>query len=177
MAKKASNASLLIMILSAVFLMVALAFASVPLYRLFCQVTGYGGTPQISEEAPPIVLERTVKVEFNADTDPNLDWEFHANEREIEVRIGAMAFTSYTAKNTTSEPIRGMATYNVTPLKVGKYFHKVACFCFEEQVLQPGQEMEMPVQFFIDPEIARDDNMDDVKEMTLSYTFFKVKKD
>ncbi len=153
--------------------MVGLAFASVPLYRLFCQVTGFAGTTQVAESLPSEVAERVIKVRFNSDVSPALPWSFQPEQREVAVRVGEQGLAFYRARNLSSEPVTGTATFNVTPLKAGQYFNKVQCFCFEEQRLMPGQEMQMGVSFFVDPAIMEDPGLDDVKTITLSYTFFR----
>jgi cytochrome c oxidase assembly protein subunit 11 len=153
--------------------MVGLAFASVPLYRLFCQVTGYGGTTQVAEEAPGAVGERVITVRFNADVDPDLPWRFQPVARAVEVRVGEQGLAFYRAFNESDRPVSGTAVFNVTPQKAGAYFNKVACFCFDEQRLEPGQTVDMGVSFFIDPAILDDRNLDEVKTVTLSYTFFR----
>ena len=153
--------------------MIGLAYASVPLYKLFCQVTGFGGTTQVAEKAPVEVSERTIKVRFNADVNSGLQWQFKPEQREITVRLGEDNLAYYMAENMSLTPITGQATYNVTPLKAGQYFSKIACFCFDEQTLEPGQRVDMPVSFYVDPAIAEDINTQDVKTITLSYTFFK----
>ena len=153
--------------------MIGLSFASVPLYRLFCQVTGFGGTTQVAEAAPDAVAERVMTVRFNADVDPRLPWSFAPQQREVVVRVGAPGLAYYQARNLADHPITGTATFNVTPLKAGVYFNKVQCFCFEEQRLASGEAMEMGVSFFVDPEIMDDPNLNDVKTVTLSYTFFR----
>lgn len=157
------------------FFMLALSFASVPLYRIFCQQTGYGGTPKIVDGLGTEVVDRVIRVQFNADVHRNLPWRFKPLQHEISVRAGEPALAFYTVKNISDRPIVGIASYNVTPDKAGPYFNKVNCFCFEEQRIEPGQELEMPVQFYIDPEIADDKSVDDVKVLTLSYTFFEAK--
>lgn len=154
--------------------MVGLSYASVPLYRIFCQVTGFGGTTQIAAQAPGEVLERTVTVRFNADVAPGLAWTFEPVQRDMTVRIGENALAFYRARNLTDRPLVGMATFNVTPDKTGQYFNKIACFCFDQQRLEPGQTVDMPVSFFVDPSLARDRGMNDVSHITLSYTFFPV---
>ncbi len=161
-----------------VLAMVGLSFASVPLYDLFCRVTGFGGTTQRAEGSISTqVLDRTVRVRFNADTDVNLPWRFEPQDRQIDVRIGETGLTSYVAENTAALPVAGTALYNVTPAKAGRYFYKVQCFCFEEQIMQPGESMDMPVYFFIDPAIADDPNLDDVTTITLSYTFYRTESE
>ncbi len=154
--------------------MVGLAFAAVPLYRLFCQVTGYGGTTQTGAAAPGAVGERVITVRFNADVNSALPWGFAPVERELTVRVGEERLAFYRAVNRADEPVTGSAVFNVTPLKAGVYFNKVACFCFEEQRLEAGESIEMPVSFFVDPAIVEDPGLDDVKTITLSYTFFRT---
>jgi len=155
--------------------MIGLSFASVPLYRLFCQVTGYGGTPQIQAEAePPSVSERVIKVQFDANTNPKLPWRFKPLQREVTVKLGEEALVFFEAENLSDKSTMGRATFNVTPYKVGLYFNKVDCFCFDEQVLKAGQVVPMPVQFFVDPEIFDDPTTKEVKTITLSYTFFQA---
>lgn len=156
--------------------MVCLAYASVPLYSLFCRVTGFGGTTSRAEVAPSRVLDRTLTVSFNADVDPGLPWEFKPLQHKVSVKVGEKKLIFYSAKNLSEEPVTGVATFNVTPDKAGGIFDKIECFCFTNQTLQPGQEMVMPVSFFIDPSIADDKNLGDVTDITLSYTFFKAKK-
>jgi cytochrome c oxidase assembly protein subunit 11 len=152
--------------------MLGLTAAAVPLYRLFCQVTGYGGTTQRAEATPDRGLEGTITVRFNADVDPALPWSFAPEQRQIEVRIGEQSLALYRARNRSEHPIVGQATYNVTPFKAGPYFSKIACFCFDEQVLQPGEEVDMPVSFYVDPAILSDPDTREVRTITLSYTFF-----
>lgn len=155
-----------------------MAYASVPLYSLFCRVTGFAGTTQRAITAPPAsaILKRKITVTFNADTDPNLPWKFKPLQKQVTVRIGENKLIFFDAKNTGSEPITGIAAFNVTPEKAGEYFNKIQCFCFTNQTLRPGEEVTMPVSFFIDPAIADDKNLDDLQDITLSYTFFKAKK-
>jgi cytochrome c oxidase assembly protein subunit 11 len=152
--------------------MFGLTAAAVPLYRLFCQVTGYGGTTQRVEVPPGQASEQTITVRFNAEVDPDLPWSFAPEQRQVEVRIGEQSLAYYRARNRSDRAIVGQATYNVTPFKAGPYFDKIACFCFDEQILQPGEEVDMPVSFYVDPEILRDPNTQDVHTITLSYTFF-----
>jgi len=157
--------------------MVGLAFASVPLYRLFCQVTGFGGTTQVATTAPAEAVERTMVIRFDADIDPKLPWSFQPNQPRITLRVGETGQAFYTARNLADTAVTGAATFNVTPLKVGKYFSKIQCFCFDEQRLAAGAEAEMGVTFFVDPAIMNDRNLDDVKTITLSYTFFRALDD
>lgn len=152
--------------------MVALTAASVPLYRLFCQVTGYGGTTQRAEAAPGAAATRSVTVLFNADVAPTLPWRFRPAQRSIEVLLGEQHLAFYEAENRGSEPVVGTATFNVTPHKAGVYFQKLACFCFEQQTLEPGQRVELPVSFFVDPALLEDPATREVGQITLSYTFF-----
>lgn len=156
--------------------MVGLAFASVPLYRLFCQVTGFGGTTQmrVGSEAPGAVAGKLVNVRFDANTNSGLPWEFRPEKAVEKSAVGARKMAFYTARNLSDRPVKGTATFNVTPVQAGQYFAKVQCFCFTEQVLQPGQEMRMPVVYFIDPAILDDPNASKISEITLSYTFYPV---
>ncbi|MHC8491985.1 cytochrome c oxidase assembly protein [Thalassospira sp. SM2505] len=171
---KAKNKRVLFSCVFVVGAMVGLSYASVPLYKLFCQVTGFGGTTQVATEAPVEVSEKTIKIRFNADVNSGLNWQFKPEQREITVRLGEDNLAYYMAENMALTPITGQATYNVTPLKAGQYFSKIACFCFDEQTLEPGQRVDMPVSFYVDPAIAEDINTQDVKTITLSYTFFKA---
>jgi len=171
---KARNKRVLLSCVVVVGGMIGLSYASVPLYKLFCQVTGFGGTTQVAEQAPVEVSEKTIKVRFNADVNSGLQWQFKPEQREITVRLGEDNLAYYMAENMAVKPITGQATYNVTPLKAGQYFSKIACFCFDEQTLQPGERVDMPVSFYVDPAIAEDINTQDVKTITLSYTFFKA---
>jgi cytochrome c oxidase assembly protein subunit 11 len=163
------------MVLASVVLgMVGLTAAAVPLYRLFCQVTGYGGTTQRAEAAPERQLDRTIEVRFNADVARDLPWSFAPVERAVEVRLGEQHLAFYRARNDGDRPIVGSATFNVTPFKAGAYFSKIACFCFEEQTLQAGETVDMPVSFYVDPAILDDPDARDVRAITLSYTFFAL---
>ena len=152
--------------------MVGLSFAAVPLYDLFCSVTGFGGTTQTAESAPTTVGERVMAGQFNSDVSHDVPWRFKPSQREVKLRVGEVGLAFYTATNESKNTILGSATFNVTPLKAGIYFTKIDCFCFEEQVLRPGERAELPVTFFIDPDIVNDRDMDDVTTITLSYTFF-----
>jgi cytochrome c oxidase assembly protein subunit 11 len=153
--------------------MIGLSFASVPLYRIFCQVTGYGGTTQVAGSVPETVSERRITVRFNADVNPQLPWSFEPIDRAVTLRVGEPGLAFFRAVNLTDRPTSGTATFNVTPLKAGQYFDKTQCFCFDEQHLAAGESAEMGVSFFIDPAILEDRNLDDVKTITLSYTFFR----
>ena len=160
-----------------VFGMGGLAFASVPLYRLFCAATGFGGTPSVGPSIAPGAIARTITVRFNADTNPGLPWQFQPSQTQITLPLGEQELAFYNARNLASTPVTGTAVYNVTPEKVGRYFHKTACFCFNEQTLAGGQQMEFPVSFWVDPKLAEDPNTADVKTITLSYTFFRTLED
>ena len=153
--------------------MVGLSFAAVPLYRMFCEATGYGGVPQRAESAPGEVLERTIKVRFDANVDPGLTWSFQPTERSIDVKIGDTALTFFKAENSTDKPIGGTANFNVVPEQAGRYFTKIECFCFKQQTLASGQSVEMPVTFFVDPKIVEDEDTKNISEITLSYTFYR----
>lgn len=154
--------------------MVGLTYASVPLYRLFCQLTGYGGTTRSDSAPSAVVLDRTVIVRFNADVALGMPWRFAPAERAVEVRLGATTVATYVAENPTDRAITGQATFNVTPEKIGRYFTKIECFCFTEQTLAPGQRVEMPVVFYVDPALADDEDAREVGTITLSYTFFET---
>lgn len=158
------------------FGMVGLSFAAVPLYDLFCRVTGYNGTVQRGLPAPG-ATDRTITVRFAAQTDRSLPWRFQAEQTAMTVRLGEEGLAFYTAANRAETPVTGVSVYNVTPEKVGRYFHKVACFCFDEQTLTPGQRVDMPVSFWVDPRIAEDPNTRDVTTITLSYTFYRTIED
>lgn len=176
-AAQAKNKRLAIILLSVAIGMIGLAFASVPLYRIFCQVTGFGGTPKIATNAYDIpILDREMSVDFNADTATALPWRFEPVQRRVTIRVGEEALVYYRAVNNSDAPVTGTAIFNVTPAKAGPYFNKIACFCFTEQTLQPNESVDMPVTFFIDPAIADDPNLKGVEEITLSYTFFKAKE-
>ncbi|VAV99676.1 Cytochrome oxidase biogenesis protein Cox11-CtaG, copper delivery to Cox1 [hydrothermal vent metagenome] len=155
--------------------MVGLAYASVPLYKLFCQVTGYGGTPTISDVAADEVLERKITVRFTGMVSGGLDWKFIPKQLKQTSYVGSSQLASFTATNRSDRPITGTATYNVSPAKAAEYFVKLDCFCFTEQVLQPGETAQMPVLYYIDPEIDNDRRLDEIKTITLSYTFFELK--
>ncbi len=157
-----------------VVLMGGLAWASVPFYDWFCRVTGFGGATGVAATAPEDILDQTVTVRFDASKAKGMPWEFTPVEREMTVRIGETGLAFYEAYNPTDKPVAGQASYNVTPYAAGGYFQKIACFCFEEQVLQPGERVEMPVTFFVDPEIVEDPESKYVHTITLSYTFYEI---
>jgi len=155
--------------------MVGLSYAAVPLYDLFCRVTGFAGTTQVAEEKSTAISQRAIKIRFDAMA-ADIEWAFQPVQRQIRLQIGENAVAFYRATNQSDRPLTGTATFNVTPLKAGAYFNKVECFCFTEQTLAPGESVDMPVAFFVDPEIETDPNLNDVKTITLSYTFYPVAK-
>jgi cytochrome c oxidase assembly protein subunit 11 len=157
--------------------MVGLSFAAVPLYRAFCQATGYAGTPETSGEAAPGAVARRITVRFDANTNPGLPWQFYPDQKSVTVPLGKEQIATYTARNLADTAITGIATYNVTPERVGHYFHKTACFCFNQQTLEAKQGMHFPLSFWVDPQIATDPDTQDVRTITLSYTFFRSLKD
>jgi cytochrome c oxidase assembly protein subunit 11 len=157
--------------------MVGLAFASVPLYRMFCQATGYNGTVQEGAAVAPGAGDVTMTIRFNANVNPGLPWRFLPERRSMPLRVGEEGLAFYTATSTAQEATTGIATYNVTPEVVGRYFHKTACFCFNEQTLAAGQQAEMPLTFWVDPEIARDPNTAAIRTITINYTFFRTLED
>jgi cytochrome c oxidase assembly protein subunit 11 len=167
------NRRLVLACLGMVGLMLGASYAAVPLYDLFCRVTGYGGTTQQADAASDHLGKRMVTVQFDANVARDMPWDFRPAQRELKVRTGETAIAFYRATNNTDRTVVGTATFNVTPLKVGYYFNKIDCFCFTEQVLEPGQTVDMPVQFFVDPEMEADSNADEVNLITLSYTFFE----
>ncbi|WP_208352338.1 cytochrome c oxidase assembly protein [Pseudaestuariivita rosea] len=160
--------------LAVVVFMGGLAWASVPLYDWFCRVTGYGGTTNVSAGNTDEILDQTIKIRFDASTERHMPWEFRPVERQMEIRIGETGLAFYEAYNPTDRPIAGTATYNVTPFAAGSYFSKIECFCFQEQVLQPGERVEMPVTFYVDPDIVNDREGKFVHTITLSYTFYEI---
>jgi cytochrome c oxidase assembly protein subunit 11 len=151
--------------------MVGLAYAAVPLYRMFCQATGFDGTPRIAAKASTTVIDKTIVVRFDANVTPGLPWRFEPVQNTMEVKIGENNLAFFRATNIADHPVHGSAIYNVFPEIAAVYFNKVQCFCFTEQVLEPGQTMEFPVSFFIDPEIVKDKDARNVTHITLSYTF------
>ncbi len=157
-----------------VLAMVGLAFASVPLYRLFCQVTGIGGTTQVAAEAPGPVAGKEMAVRFDSNVASALPWRFGPEKPREIVTIGERVMAFYSAKNLSARSVKGTATFNVTPVQAGKYFSKIQCFCFNEQTLRPGEEVRMPVVYFVDPRILQDPDTKGISEITLSYTFYPV---
>lgn len=159
-----------------VAVMVGLSFAAVPLYRIFCQATGYDGTPRRAAAASARTIDREITVRFDANVSSALSWKFQPVQREMRLKIGENALAFFTATNEATTPLTGTATFNITPEIAASYFNKVQCFCFTEQRLAPGQKADLPVSFFIDPAIADDPEARDVGEITLSYTFFRSNK-
>jgi cytochrome c oxidase assembly protein subunit 11 len=153
--------------------MFLLAFAAVPLYRAFCRVAGIGGTTQVAAAAPARASDRTIAVRFDANVVRGLPWRFEPAQREMRVHLGEQSLAVYRATNDSDEPVVGTATFNVTPAKAGRYFDKIQCFCFAEQRIEPGQSVDLPVSFFVDPAIAADPNTFEIGTITLSYTFFR----
>jgi cytochrome c oxidase assembly protein subunit 11 len=154
--------------------MVGLAYASVPLYRMFCQMTGFGGTPMRSDQMSRRVIEKTMAIRFDANTDQNLPWQFSPVQAQQHVKIGANTLAFFEATNQLDKPVTGMATFNVSPDIAAPYFTKVQCFCFNEQTLQPGEKVTMPVSYYVDPAIMQDKQARAVPEITLSYTFHRA---
>ncbi|MTI00585.1 cytochrome c oxidase assembly protein [Roseibium sp. RKSG952] len=154
--------------------MVGAAYAAVPLYDLFCRVTGFGGTTQIAEAESDRVIDRKITVRFDGNVNPKLPWSFKPEQRSVTLRMGETAQLAYIAQNNGELANVGSSTFNVTPLAAGAYFNKIACFCFTEQPLETGERVEMPVVFFVDPAMDEDPELAHVKEITLSYTFFPV---
>lgn len=156
-----------------VVLMGGLAWASVPLYDWFCKVTGFGGTPQVALDSGDI-LDQTIKVRFDASKERGMPWEFKPLQTEMTLRIGEQGLAFYEAYNPTDYPVAGQASYNVAPYEAGGFFYKIDCFCFQEQVLMPGERVQMPVSFFVDPEIVTDRDAKHTGHITLSYTFYEI---
>jgi cytochrome c oxidase assembly protein subunit 11 len=173
--RSGSNGRTALVLGGVVALMVGASFAAVPFYSWFCRVTGYAGTTSVAEaDAPVGAVERTVTVSFDANTAPDMPWEFRPRQRSMELHVGETGLAFYEAYNPTSEPIAGQAGYNVVPFSVGGYFDKIACFCFEMQVLQPGERIEMPVTFYVDPAMLDDPETRGLTGITLSYTMYRV---
>ena len=157
-----------------VVLMGSLAWASVPFYDWFCRVTGYGGATDVAASGSDTILDQTIKIRFDGSLDRGMPWRFKPVVREMEVRIGETGLAFYEAHNPTDRPVAGSASYNVAPFEAGGFFTKIDCFCFEEQVLEPGETVQMPVTFYVDPEIVTDRDAKYVHEITLSYTFYEI---
>ena len=170
---KAQNKKVIFIITFIGMLMLSLSYAAVPLYDIFCRVTGFGGTTQIASSAPGSTGHPNIKIRFESNITDSLNWDFYSKTKTVKIPMGEEKTIYYFAKNLSDEPIVGTATFNVTPAKAGQYFMKIDCFCFVEQLLNPGESMNMPVTFFIDPDLYKDENVQEVNEITLSYTFMK----
>jgi cytochrome c oxidase assembly protein subunit 11 len=171
---KNSNRKTVVGAISVVVFMGTLSFAAVPFYDWFCRVTGFGGTTQLAQSDNSEILDKTIIIKFDANTERGMPWDFKPVEHELELKIGETGLAFYQAYNPTSEPVAGTASFNVFPYSAGGYFTKIACFCFEEQVLQPGEKIDMPVSFYIDPDIVKDKEAKFAKSITLSYTFHRT---
>lgn len=168
-----ANHKTLTQTVAVVVVMASLGWLAVPAYNWFCRVTGYGGTTQVAEAGSDLILDQTIQIRFDAGLEPGMEWEFRPVERTMTLRIGETGIAYYEAYNPTDRPIAGTAAYNVAPFSAGSYFNKIACFCFTEQILQPGQRVLMPVTFFVDPEIVTDPEANFYSTITLSYTFYE----
>ena len=167
------NRKLVVRLVALVVVMGALSWAAVPFYSWFCRVTGFAGTTQVATQGSDSVLEETVRVRFDANVMPDLDWTFRPMQREMTVRIGETAMAYYEAVNTSDQTVTGSATYNVAPMDAGYYFEKIECFCFTEQTLAPGERIEMPLTFFVNPDMLENRDAAHIRDITLSYTFFR----
>jgi cytochrome c oxidase assembly protein subunit 11 len=163
-----------VQLVAVVITMGALAWASVPFYDWFCRVTGFGGVTQTAQAGSDTILDQTIKVRFDASKERGMPWEFKPVQREMEIRLGETGLAFYEAYNPTDHPVAGQASYNVAPYAAGSYFTKIDCFCFTEQVLQPGERVMMPVSFYVDPEILEDREGKYLSSITLSYTFYEI---
>ncbi len=163
-----------LMLVGVVLTMASLSFAAVPFYDWFCKVTGFGGTTSVAEAAPEQILDQTITVRFDASLEAGMPWDFKPVERQMTLKIGETGLAFFEARNPTDRVVAGTASYNVFPYSAGGYFSKIDCFCFEMQVLQPGETVQMPVSFFVDPAIADDPEGKYVSEITLSYTFHET---
>ena len=172
--RSSRNLALALMLTGVFAGMVALSFAAVPLYRVFCQATGYGGTTRRAEAAPTVISAHMVWVRFDAEVNPALPWRFFPEQKQVEVRLGEPTLVYFRAENLSARTVTGTATFNVLPVEVGQYFDKIQCFCFTEQTLKAGQSVDMPVQFFVDPAMLKDADMKGIDSITLSYTFFRA---
>ncbi|WP_377846283.1 cytochrome c oxidase assembly protein [Bosea sp. UC22_33] len=173
--RKGNPARIALICTGVAFSMLGASFAAVPLYDLFCKVTGFGGTPMIGTAGAGKILDRTMAVRFDANVAPGLGWKFEAESPEIKVRVGETQTVFYKMTNRSDRTVTGIATYNVAPEKGAAYFVKIQCFCFTEHTLKPGESFEAPVVFYIDPEIADNRELDGVHAITLSYTYFASK--
>jgi cytochrome c oxidase assembly protein subunit 11 len=167
-----NNGTIVLMCLSFIVGMGAMTYASVPLYRMFCEVTGFNGTTQRVEQASSVILDKRVQVTFDANVAPGVPWDFKPMQREVDPKIGETVEVKFMVENKSDQPTRGQAIFNVTPVEAGAYFNKVQCFCFDETDLAPGEKREMPVVFYVDPEITKAAETKDIGTLTLSYTFY-----
>jgi len=163
-----------VQLVGVVVLMGGLAWASVPFYDWFCRVTGFGGVTGVAQAGSDEILDETITVRFDASKERDMPWQFTPMQREMDIRIGETGLAFYEAYNPTDRPVAGQASYNVTPYEAGGFFSKIECFCFTEQILQPGERVEMPVTFYVDPEIVDDREGQYVNQITLSYTFYEI---
>jgi cytochrome c oxidase assembly protein subunit 11 len=177
LAQRNRNSAMLALLLA--LAMLAVGFAAVPLYRLFCQVTGFGGTTQRADPAAavPVATGHTMSIRFDSNVTPGMPWKFYPEHSTDKVTVGARDMAIFIARNMSDKPVTGTATFNVTPTQAGAYFMKIQCFCFTQQTLQPGQEIRMPVMYYVDPKILDDPDNKDTQEITLSYTFYPVDQD
>jgi len=173
MAMDANTKTVMRLVAVGVF-MGGLAWASVPLYDWFCRVTGYGGATDVATTGSDEILDQTIKIRFDASQERGFPWEFKPMQREMEIRIGETGLAFYEAYNPTDKPVAGSASYNVTPFEAGGFFSKIDCFCFQEQVLQPGERVQMPVTFFVEPDIINDRDAKHTHTITLGYTFYEI---
>ncbi len=172
--KMDTNTKTVTTLVGVVLVMGALAWASVPFYNWFCRVTGFGGITQEADAGSDVILDQMITVKFDASKDRDMMWDFKPHQLEMKLKIGETGLAFYEAYNPTDRPIAGQASYNVAPYEAGGFFSKIDCFCFTEQVLMPGERVDMPVTFFVDPEIVKDRDAKYVKEITLSYTFYEI---
>ncbi|MFY0635016.1 MAG: cytochrome c oxidase assembly protein [Vannielia sp.] len=168
------NARVALYAAGVVVFMGAMAWVAVPFYNWFCKVTGYGGTTSVAEGSSDVVLDREITVRFDANTDLDMPWQFKPMQQKMVLKIGETGLAFYEAYNPTDRPVAGQASYNVAPFIAGGYFDKIDCFCFTEQVLQPGERVQMPVSFYVDPEIVNDRDAKFTNSITLSYTFYEI---
>lgn len=169
-----SHRKTVLQLVGVIVTMGALAWAAVPFYDWFCRVTGFGGTTNTAEAGSDVILDRTIKIKFDASLERDMPWTFKPVQHEVEIRIGETGLAFYEAHNPSDVPVAGSASYNVAPFNAGGYFTKIDCFCFEEQVLMPGETVMMPVTFFVDPEIVEDEEAKFNSHITLSYTFYQI---
>lgn len=173
MGRRSSTRKTALLLMAVPPVMLGMAYAAVPLYDWFCRVTGYGGTTAVATDASGGILEETITVRFDANVAPDMAWEFRPQVRSMDIRIGETGMVFYEAHNPSDEPVAGTASYNVSPFSAGPFFAKIACFCFDLQVLGPGERVEMPVTFYVDPALVEDREAGEVRNITLSYTMHR----